>query len=316
MKREKTDVHSHFFPPAYNAMLDRRGLTVLDGGFPRPEWSEEIQLASMDELGVTLSVLSISSPHLHMGDSAEAVETARASNEYGAELVKKYPQSFAVLASLPLPEIDASAGEVIYCRDVLNTAGFALPTNARGVYLGDPVLDPVMEELDKGGCVVMIHPTEPSAVPNGVDPGLPYPLMEFFFDTTRTVVNLILNRTLKKYPRIRFLIPHAGAFLPVLADRLIPMAGMLFPGEEVDIAAELAGLWYDLAGMSMPKQYGNLRQLVPDDHILYGSDTPFTPLPLCVNLAEEMDRGLDARMREIVYCENPAALFEGRAIWT
>ncbi len=309
MLQEKIDVHAHYFPPAYNEMLKRHGLTVLDGGFPRPEWNEEIQLAQMEQLGVTYSALSISSPHLHMGDPAEAVEVARASNEYGAGLAAKNPQQFAVLASLPLPEIDASVKEAVYCRDVLGVDGFALLTNSRGIYLGDPRLDPVMEELDRGGCVVLIHPTQPAAVPEDVAGQLPYPLMEFFFDTTRTVVNLLLNRTPQKYPKIRFLIPHAGAFLPVLSDRLIPMSGMFFPEGDVDIAESLAGFYYDLAGMSMPKQYGNLRQMVPDSHILYGSDTPFTPLSLCVRLAEEMDRGLDERMAQLVYRENPGILF-------
>ncbi len=309
MANVKIDVHSHYFPPAYNEMLDWRGLEELDGGFPRPEWNEEIQLAGMAELGVTYSVLSISSPHLHMGVPAEAVEVARASNEYGAELAAKYPHQFGVLASLPLPEVEDSVKEVVYCRDELGVDGFALLTNSRGVYLGDPRLDPVMEELNKGECVVLIHPTQPAAVPENVTEELPYPLMEFFFDTTRTVVNLLLNRTLQKYPKIRFVIPHAGAFLPVLSDRLIPMSDMLFPEGDVDIAESLAGLYYDLGGMSMPKQYDNLRQMVPDEHILYGSDTPFTPLSLCVQLAEDMDQKLDERMKQMVHEENPRALF-------
>ena len=67
-------------------------MKLLDGGFPKPEWNEEIQLSSMATLGISYSVLSISSPHLHMGDAAEAIEVARASNEYGAELMKKYPE--------------------------------------------------------------------------------------------------------------------------------------------------------------------------------------------------------------------------------
>ena len=77
---DKIDIYSHYFPPAYNQMLDRRNMKFLDGGFPRPEWNEEIHLSSMEKLGITYSVLSISSPHLHMGDAQEAIEVARASN--------------------------------------------------------------------------------------------------------------------------------------------------------------------------------------------------------------------------------------------
>lgn len=311
MIRDKIDVHAHYLPPAYNAMLERRGMKFLDGGFPKPDWNEEIQLASMEQLGIGYSVLSISSPHLHMGDTAEAIEVARASNEYGAALVKKYPSRFAVMASLPLPEIEASVEEVRYCRDTLHVNGFSLLTNYHGIYLGNPVLEPVMEELNRGGCMVSIHPTEPATVPQGVNENLPYPLMEFFFDTTRTVMNLILTGTVKRYPKIRFIIPHAGAYLPALSDRVAPMSKMLIPEGNIDIAECLARLYYDLGGVVMPKQFGNLRQIAADSHILYGSDTPFTPLPLCMKLAEDMDRGLDDETADLVYRKNPLALFPG-----
>ncbi|MCC8151665.1 MAG: amidohydrolase [Lachnospiraceae bacterium] len=311
MPKTRIDVHAHYLPPAYNDILKRREMRYLDGGFPKPDWNEDSQLAAMEQLGITYSALSISSPHLHMGDPAEAVEVARASNEYGAALVKKYPSKFAVMASLPLPEIRESVEEVIYCRDVLHVDGFSLLTNYGAFYLGDPMLDPIMEELNRGGCVVSLHPTEPSAVPKGVNENLPYPLMEFFFDTTRTVMNLILTGTLKKYSKIRFIVPHAGAYLPVLADRVSPMSKMLIPEGDIDIAESLGELYYDLGGVVMPKQYGNLRQIAPETHILYGSDTPFTPLPLCVKLSEDMDRGLDDEMADLVYNKNPVALFPG-----
>lgn len=306
--REKIDIHAHYFPPAYDQMLEKRGMKLLDGGFPKPEWNEEIQLSSMATLGISYSVLSISSPHLHMGDAAEAIEVARASNEYGAELMKKYPEKIGVLASLPLPEIDAAVEEVKYCRNELHVTGFALQTNSCGLYLGDARLDPVMEVLNQAESVVLIHPTEPAAIPQDVNETLPYPMMEFFFDTCRAVMNLILTGTLNKYPGIRFVIPHAGAYLPIISDRVASMSKMLCPDGSVDIRKCLADLYYDLGGTAMPKQYGNLCQITTGDHILYGSDTPFTPLPLCCKLAETMDEGLTAEMQELVYRENPKKL--------
>ena len=305
---EKIDIHSHYFPPAYSQMLDRRNMKLLDGGFPRPEWNEEIHLSSMEKLGITYSVLSISSPHLHMGDTWEAIETARASNEYGAKLIKKYPDKIGVFASLPLPEIDAAIREVTYCKNELNVTGFALQTNSLGVYLGDPRFDPVMDVLNREKAIVLIHPTKPQVVPSGVNETLPYPMMEFFFDTCRAVMNLILTKTINKYPDIRFVIPHAGAYLPIISDRVASMSKMLCPDGSVDIGKCLAGLYYDLGGTSMPKQYGNLCQITSKEHILYGSDIPFTPLPTCCKLAETMDSCLTDEMQELVYRQNPSRL--------
>lgn len=147
--QKRIDIHTHYLPPAYQTLLEKYGLKLLDGGIPVPAWSPEMQLANMERLAVTHAMLSISSPHLHMGDAAEAADTARACNEYGAALTKEYPGRFSIAASLPLPEIEASIAEIRSCREKLQLSAFSLLTNSRGVYLGDPVLDPVMEELNR-----------------------------------------------------------------------------------------------------------------------------------------------------------------------
>lgn len=305
-RKNRIDVHTHYLPPAYNAMLDRRDLQFLDGGMPRPFWNPEQHLQNMEDLSIAKAYLSVSSPHLHMGDKTEACETARGCNEYGAELKKNYPEQFDVMASLPLPEIEESIQEVRYCNAHLEIRSFCLMTNSRGIYLGDPLLDPVMDELNRIHAVVSLHPTQPGAVPSGVCEKLPLPLMEFFFDTSRTVIHMILNRTFRKYPDIQFVIPHAGSVLPILADRLAGLPAVLPDFADIDVKASLQGLYYDLAGMVLPTQVANLKLLgIPESHLLYGSDGTFTPHSLCRKLAEQMDT---AEIGESIFMENARRL--------
>ncbi|MBS4960014.1 MAG: amidohydrolase [Clostridiales bacterium] len=307
---KRIDVHGHYFPPAYKQLLDRHGIKKPDG-FPMPTWSEEQQYKEMDQLNITYSILSISSPHLHFGDSKEAIETAYASNEYGAELVKRSNGKLGFLASLPLPEIDASITEIRHSRS-LGAKGFALQTNSCGVYLGSPKLDDVMEELNKEETVIAIHPTMPSAVPQNVSEELPYPLMEFFFDTTRTITNMILKGALKKFPNIKFIIPHAGAFLPILSDRIASFAQVVENTDEdqIDIFGDLRKFYYDLSGFSMPKQYDVLCKIAEKENLLYGSDGPFTPLAARIQLAEQMDSKLEAEIKDMIYLNNAKKLFK------
>ncbi len=304
----KIDVHTHYLPPAYTEMLRRRNLTLLDGGVPVPTWNMDMQLSLMDRLSVSTSLLSISSPHLHMGEPAEAIETARAANEYGSDLKKKYPGKIGIMASLPLPETEASIQEIQYCRDQLSLDGFALMTNSNGIYLGNPLLDPVMEKLDQINAVVIIHPTQPSALPEGISEQLIYPAMEFFFDTTRAVANMLLNHIFSRYPHIRWIIPHAGAFLPILSDRLSAVT-KIFGESCSSIEQDLSGLYYDLAGFSMPKQLEILRKVTSDTHLLYGSDSTFTPADSCEILKKEMDAHLNKELQTLVYQENARQLF-------
>lgn len=86
-------------------------------------------------------------------------------NGEGAEIVRKYPDKFGLLASLPLPNVEDSIEEIKYVLDVLHVDGFTLPTNTLGIYLGNSCLDPVMAELNKRKAVVVLHPNKPSSVP-------------------------------------------------------------------------------------------------------------------------------------------------------
>jgi predicted TIM-barrel fold metal-dependent hydrolase len=179
--------------------------------------------------------------------------------------------------------------------------------------LGNSELNPVFKELNRVGAVVVLHPNKPGLVPERVNEDLPIPAMEFLFDTTRTVTNMILKGTFEKYRDIKFVIPHAGAFLTLLADRLalfLELGGKLKRGT---IEKILKGLYYDLAGACLPRPLENLLGLAGHEHLLYGSDTPYTPEPGCVILADALDKTklLTDEQREDIYCNNANRLFPG-----
>jgi limonene-1,2-epoxide hydrolase len=87
---------------------------------------------------------------------AKAKALARRCNEFAAELLRARPDRFASFACLPLPDIDASLNELAYVFEVLELDGVVLFTNVNGVYLGDSVLEPVFEELERRRGVVQI----------------------------------------------------------------------------------------------------------------------------------------------------------------
>lgn len=108
--------------------------------------------------------------------------------------------------------------------------------------------------------------------------GRAYPLIEFIFDTTRTVANLILTGTLERHRNLRVIVPHSGSALPSLVDRIDGFAKIFHkPFEKIDVYAILARLYYDLAGTPLPHNLAGLVGIAPAEHLLYGSDTPFTP---------------------------------------
>src|SRR5260370_40047317 len=97
----------------------------------------------MDRFGVGTAILSISSPGEHFGDDSRARTLARRLNEEGTRLIEKYPSRFGLFASVPLPDVEGSIQEALYALDILGPDGVVDESNHRGMYLGDPLLDPL-----------------------------------------------------------------------------------------------------------------------------------------------------------------------------
>jgi len=272
----KLDVHAHYLPEPYRQALERSGHSHPDGMPQIPEWSAEGHVALMDRLGIATSLLSVSTPGVHFADDTSATALAREVNEAGRRAVVDHPGRFGLLGSLPLPDIDAAIAEIVYCVDHLHVDGFIVLTNVGGTYLGDPGWDPVFAELDRRHLPVLIHPTSPVCWEQ-TSLGRPRPMLEFLFDTTRAVVNLVLNGTVAKYPHLPLIIPHAGATLPVIADRVALFSLALGVDPSVNVLRDLAGLHYDLSGTPIPRQLKALLEITPLDHLHFGSDYPYTP---------------------------------------
>jgi len=294
--QERIDVHAHYLPPAYRAAARAAGHGQPDGMPALPQWSEDAALAQMDQLGVRKAFLSISSPGVHFGDDAAARQLARTVNEEGSRLKAQYPERFGFYAALPLPDFDGALAELRYAFDVLHADAVVFETNANGVYLGDERLDQLFAELNQRGAVAFIHPTSPScSCCTDLALGYPRPILEFLFETTRSVTNLVLRGITTRFPRVRIIVPHAGAALPIVVDRVAGFAGLLgltpVP-TEVDLLAAFRSLYYDLAGFPLPRLLPTLLTMADPTHILYGSDTPFTPAPLVAQLAAKLDAGL------------------------
>jgi predicted TIM-barrel fold metal-dependent hydrolase len=281
------DMHAHFVPAAYRRALAKAGIDRPDG-FPYvPGWSVEGAVASMDALGVESALISVSSPGVDLGPGTDPVRLAREVNDEGAEVIRSRPRRLGLLASLPLPDVDAALQEIRHAVDDLDVDGFVLMTNYRGIYLGDPRFDEVMDELERRDALVALHPTSPPAA-DAVALGQPRPMLEFPFETTRAVVNMILNGTLRRRRRIRVLVPHVGAALPVLADRVQALTAAFADGDAIDVHAELRGMWFDVAGEPLPNALAALLRLVGPERIVYGSDVPFAPLPLVRRSTERL----------------------------
>lgn len=271
------DVHSHLITPEYRAVLEKHG-AQLDEGFPLPEWSETDHLMAMNTIGIASSVITMPAPHPYFGDIEETKGIIRQLNEKAALLKEQYRARFLFCASLPLPDVDAAIKEAIYALDSIGANGVKLATNVYGQYLGDPVLDPLMEVLNERHALIILHPHKPTPYTDELMKGVPLAMSEYLSETTRAVANMITHNVLSRYPNLRVIVPHCGSYLPLAIPRMkaiypaVQNAGLV---GDIDWEEQLSRLYYDLAGNPSPEIIKAMLTITDISHILYGSDYPY-----------------------------------------
>ncbi|MFF1442458.1 amidohydrolase family protein [Streptomyces sp. NPDC058295] len=307
MSSSLIDVHAHMLPDFYVQQATAAGHAHPDGMGGWPSWSVQAHLDLMDRNGIETAMLSMSSPGVHFGDDKAARLLARRVNEYTAELTRDHPGRFGNFVSLPLPDVYGAVEEIAFSFDELGSDGVALLTHTHGVYLGDQRLDPVFAELDRRRAVVFLHPTSPACWEQSAL-GRPRPMVEYIFDTARTITDLVLAGVLTRYPDIRVIVPHCGGAIPVLADRINEFMSLFLHARQSpspDAVQQLRGLYYDMAGTAFPRQVPALLRLVDPDRVLFGSDYCWTPAPLA-----------DAHIAAIDAAEPPAQDTTWRSLTT
>ncbi len=256
----RVDVHHHFASPGFVAEMTNRNI-----GNPRYRlWTPQVSLDEMDEGAVATSILSSSRPGVWYGDAALARDLSRELNEYGTQVVADHPGRFGLFATLPLPAVEDTLREIEYAFDVLDVDGVAVMSNYDGVYLGDPMLAPVMDELNRRQAIVYAHPIRE-------DRENPINGIELITDTTRAIASLLHNGTVVDYPDIRFIFAHGGGTVAASSSRMGGLAQNLPNG----LMYELQKFYYDTGQAFGRPLLASYKALVPVDQILFGTDFPF-----------------------------------------
>lgn len=304
----RIDTHAHLIPPDYRRQLANAGIDDA-GGRPLPEWSPDIALEAMAELDVATAVLSVSTPGTtFLPHAADAAALARDVNDYTAARVAEHPERFGFFATIPTPHIAESVIETTRALDQLGADGVVLLANSAGTYLGQSGQEELFAALDQRSAVVFIHPADlPGPVIEGVAPFA----ADFLLDTTRAAYLLVRNGIRRKYPHIKFILSHAGGFVPYASHRMA-VAIMADTGRSpADSLDDFAGFYFDTALSSSAAALPTLLAFARPGHITFGSDFPFAPLAAGKLFAAGLETfsGLDITHRTAIERANAVALF-------
>lgn len=229
----------------------------------------------LDEHGVAMQVVTLTTPGTHVEQPAVAVRLASLVNDEFREAMERPDRHFTALATLPLNDPPAAAVELERAMTQLGMRGAMLFSNVNGVALSDRRFWPMYEVANDRSAVLYIHPEHPVGVEAMLDYWL-MPLCGFLFDTTLAAASLVFSGVVERYPKIRWALGHLGGTIPYLAERL-DRGFHAFKDCRAHIQREpssyLKQFYYDTVNFDQGA-LGLAIAFAGADHILAGSDYP------------------------------------------
>ena len=307
------DCHHHFMAPEVGKVIATKinqNSTYYTNFITLNQWrnwSPAGDVEIMDKQGVQTAILSVTTPGVDFGNADESKTLARQFNEYGAKMVSDFKGRFGLFAVLPLPNIDNTLKEIEYVFDTLKVDGVGLLTSYGTRWLGDPVFQPVFDELNRRNAVVYTHPIDAPCC-RELQAGIGPTTFEFPTDTTRAILSLLypapppgeLGREgardagldgrgrgpapqspAGRYSNIRFIFSHGGGTLPSVIERIgigsadtlnDILAKQAAPNSRL---AQLRRFYYDTATSTNIVQMQALKTIMGVSQIIFGTDYPF-----------------------------------------
>lgn len=283
-------IEEHFLTPAIENAWHAIGLEATDpsigyhqGAFGRRliDLADE-RLRLMDETGLDMQVLSLTTPALHdLGP--KSVELAQRTNDAVAEAVARYPTRFQAMATLPVSMPDVAACELERCVSTLGFSGTMLCGRVGQLHLDGPTLAPLLDCAAALSVPVLLHPrTPPTAVRDAYYSGFSPRVDAVFatvglgwhYDAGIQFLRLVLAGTFDRLPKLQVILGHWGELILFYAERLAVMDR--FAGLSHPLAHYMRhNLYVTASGMFLPHYLERALAVVGPDRLLFSTDYPY-----------------------------------------
>ena len=213
----------------------------------------------MDETGLDVQVLSLTTPALHdLGP--ESIDMARRTNDALAAAIARHPARFQALATLPVAMPEEAALELERCIRSLGFKGTMLCGRVGARNLDHPTLSPIFQSAEALGAPILLHPRAPdmavrAAYYSGFEPEVDAAFATYglgwHYDAGVQFLRLVLSGAFDRMPGLKVILGHWGELVLFYAERLAAMdrvSGLAHP-----IATYMRrNLYVTASGMFLP----------------------------------------------------------------
>jgi aminocarboxymuconate-semialdehyde decarboxylase len=290
------DIHTHILPahiPDYAARFGYGSFVTMEHYCPgcarmmvngkvfreveENTWSAEARLHECDTAHVHYQVLStVPVMFCYWAKAADALDVARYLNDHLADVVRRHPNRFMGLGTVPLQDPQLAITELERCMQ-LGLRGVQIGSNVNGQNLSDPHFFAFFEACQHLGAAVFVHPWDMMGEAQTKQYWLPW-LVGMPAETTRAICSLIFGGVFERLPKLRVAFAHGGGSFPYTLGRIehgwLVRPDLVAVDNAPNPRTYLGRFWLDSL-VHDPYMLRFLVGLVGPDKVALGTDYPF-----------------------------------------
>ena len=279
---------------------------------------DQVRIGHMDDAGIDMQVIALTSPGVQIMDRDTAVSFARFANDELAEGVRRHPTRFAGMIAVAPQDPHEAAKEIERGVNQLGMHSVVINSHTHGEYLSDQKFWEIFEAAEAHNTPIYLHPNTPPA--NMIGPflasGLDGAIYGFGVETGLHALKLITAGVFDRFPKLQIILGHMGEALPFWAYRLDYMHAATVRSKRYDCMQPLKKKPSDYlrenfhitcSGMAWHKAIAFTQDVVGEDRVLYAMDYPYQYAIDEVHALDGMDMNPVAKKK--FYQTNAQALF-------
>lgn len=324
------DVHAHWFPPEWMALLEAEGaangakmgtnrhgwrtLTLPGFALVQNFQPDMIDLATMigemDKASIDVRVFSLTNPMVYWATPEFGLKLSQAFNDACAAAHLKYPKRFLGTIMLPMQSPELAVQELERAATLPGMCSVYMAMHINGTNLDDKSYWPVYEKIEALGLPLSLHPVNPC----GIERMRVFHMRNLIGNPHEAAIaaaSLIFGGVLDDFPQMDVVLPHAGGSFPWLIGRYDNGVATRHELEHMKqpASAYLRRFYYDTISHN-PQILRFLMEMVGADRIVIGSDYNFDAgYQRPVEFVDQIP-GLSKAEREMILSENAAKVLK------
>lgn len=239
----------------------------------------------MDDAGIDVAVLSLTTPGLFDLPTAQAVGLQTAVNDEIADAVARHPRRLQAFATVAPQDPERAAAELERAVRVLGFHGALIFNRVQGEHIDQQRFWPLFEAAEALQAPLYLHPQTPpptvrqayyAGLGNDVGAALATYGMGWHYDTGLQFLRLVLAGVFDRFPGVQIILGHWGEMLPFYLDRVDGLATVAHLQRTVtDYVRHNAYL--TPGGIFSHRYLAWALDIVGSDRVMFAADHPYAP---------------------------------------